>query len=80
MALGRAKHRWPTVDAVVDGLPIPLMAHGRLDHGRLAAEGVTRDDVLAAARERLGIGRVEHLDAAVLEPSGGISVIPRRSE
>lgn len=66
IALGRAKHRWPAVDAVVDGLPIPLMARGRLDHDRLDAEGVTRDDILAAARERLGIARLGDLDAAVL--------------
>lgn len=78
LALGRAKQRWPVVDAVVDGLPLPLLVHGRPDEAQMAAEGVTTDDILSAARERLGVARLEDLDAAVLEQSGGISVVPKR--
>lgn len=28
IALGRAKQRWPAVDAILDGLPLPLIVNG----------------------------------------------------
>jgi uncharacterized membrane protein YcaP (DUF421 family) len=37
---------------------------------------VAKDDVLAAARERQGIERLDQIKYAVLERSGGISIIP----
>ena len=79
IALGKAKHRWPVVDAVVDGLPLPLIVKGTAHRKRMASEGVTDDDVLTSARERHGISRFDEIDAAVLEQSGGISIVPVRS-
>lgn len=76
IGLGRAKQRWPRVDEVVDGLPIPLVIHGRRQTGPMAAEGVTDDDVLTAARERQGLSRMDEVEFAVLEQNGGISVVP----
>jgi uncharacterized membrane protein YcaP (DUF421 family) len=76
IGLSRAKRRWPVVDAVVDGLPIPLVIHGRRQTAQMAAEGVTDDDVLTAARERQGLARMDEVQFAVLEQSGGISVVP----
>jgi uncharacterized membrane protein YcaP (DUF421 family) len=46
----------------------------------MARERVDLDDILAAARERHGIARVEDIGEAILERSGEISVIPRRSD
>ena len=35
------------------------------------------DDVLQAAREKAGVARIEQVRWAVLETSGGISVVPQ---
>ena len=78
IGLSRAKQRWPQVDLVVDGLPIPLVNRGTRQTAQMAAEGVTDDDVLTAARERHGLSRMDEVEFAVLEQSGGISVVPSR--
>lgn len=79
IGLSRAKQRWPQVDAVVDGLPIPLVVRGTPQTGQMAAEGVTHDDVLTAARERQGLSRMAEVEFAVLEQSGAISIVPAPS-
>ena len=75
IALGKAKRRWRAVDAVVDGLPLPLIVKGAPRTAQMASEGVTMDDVLTAAREAHGISRLDEVDSAVLEQNGGISVV-----
>ena len=42
-------------------------------------ERVDEADVLAAARELQGLERLEQIKYAVLERSGGISIIPREN-
>lgn len=77
VALSLAKRRWPRVDAMVDGLPLPLWVSRVARDDQMASEGVTRDDLLAAAREVHGLARLEQIEHAVLEASGGISIVPR---
>jgi uncharacterized membrane protein YcaP (DUF421 family) len=77
MALAWAKRRWPAVDVLVDGLPLPLVVHGRPRQTQMASEGVTLDDVLTAARERHGLSHLNEIEFAVLEQNGEISVVPR---
>ena len=78
VALGKAKRRWQVVDAVVDGLPLPLIVKGVAREQQMASEGVTMDDVLTAAREAHGLSQLDEVDAAVLEQSGGISIVKKR--
>lgn len=65
--------RWsegqPTV-LVADGMPVAAA----LDHYHLSV-----DDVITAGRERHGISDLSEVGWAVLEASGGITVIPRTS-
>jgi uncharacterized membrane protein YcaP (DUF421 family) len=42
-------------------------------------ERVDEEDVMAAARETQGLERMDQIKYAVLERSGGISIIPKRS-
>jgi len=79
VALSHAKRRWPRVDAVVDGLPLPLFVSGVARQAQMAGEGVTDDDLLAAARETHGLAHLAQIEHAVLEASGGISIVPRRA-
>jgi uncharacterized membrane protein YcaP (DUF421 family) len=78
VTLGRAKQRWPAIDVIVDGLPLPLMTARKQDHEQMASEGVTTDDLLIAARQTHGLTRLGDIDHAILEPSGAISIVPRR--
>jgi uncharacterized membrane protein YcaP (DUF421 family) len=66
------------VDAVVDGLPLPLIVEGSQRKANMDSEGVTMDDVLTAARETRGLTRRHQVEHAVLEQSGGISIVLAR--
>lgn len=78
IGLARLKHTWPTLDAVLDGLPLPLMVKGRLRQGTMDAEAVSHQDLLTAARQAHGLGGLEQVEHAVLEQDGGISIVPGR--
>ncbi|HWO93664.1 MAG TPA: YetF domain-containing protein, partial [Dehalococcoidia bacterium] len=45
---------------------------------RLRKARIDEADILAAARERQGLERLDQIKYAVLERSGGISIVPRR--
>lgn len=77
IALSLVKRRFSKVEKIMDGVPVLLIEKGRVHRERLERERIDEDDILAAARERLGIGRLDEIDYAVLEQSGGISVIPK---
>jgi len=78
IALGQVKSRWPSVDRVVDGVPLILIFKGEMLRDRMEREGVDINDILEAAREQNGIQNLDEIEYAVLERHGGISVIPRR--
>ena len=77
LALSLVKARWPALDPVLDSTPLVIVENGRLIGDRAAKERVDLADVLAAARERHGLERLDQIKYAVLERSGGISIIPR---
>ena len=70
------KSRSKAIERIVEGTPLLLVDHGRVLEDRLARSRVTLDDIMQAARQRQGIGSLERIRYAVLEASGGISVIP----
>jgi uncharacterized membrane protein YcaP (DUF421 family) len=77
LGLSLAKGRWPRLDPVLDSTPVVIVEDGRLLEDRATQERVDLSDVLAAARDRHGLERLEQIKFAVLERSGGISIIPR---
>ena len=77
--LSVVKRRFPKVETWLDGKPMVIVSKGRPNEDLMAWARVDKEDVLQAARERQGLARMEDIDYAVLEISGGISVIPRRS-
>jgi uncharacterized membrane protein YcaP (DUF421 family) len=62
---------------VIDGVPIIIVADGKPLKDRMAMERVDEEDILGAARERQGLERMDQIKYAVLERSGGISIIPK---
>lgn len=67
-----------TADRVLDGLPLVLVVDGVPLKERMEKAQVDESDVLSAARELQGLERMEQIRYAVLERSGGISIIPKQ--
>lgn len=77
MTLSFVKERSPRLSRWIDGAPLVLVADGQVFRDRMQASRVDVDDVLAAARERQGLERLDQIKYAVLERSGGISIVPK---
>ncbi|MBD1864727.1 MULTISPECIES: DUF421 domain-containing protein [Trichocoleus] len=71
------KQRSPQVEKWIDGVPVIIVAEGKLLQDRMKQARVDADDILAAARELHGLERMDQIKYAVLERSGGISIIPK---
>ncbi|WP_435011263.1 DUF421 domain-containing protein [Tundrisphaera lichenicola] len=71
-----AKRRWPRLDKWVDGVPTLLVEHGRPIESRMRRARVGPDDILEAARRLHGLERMAQVKYAILERTGGISIIP----
>lgn len=80
VALSFLKRRSTRLAQWLEGVPLVIVAHGRPLEDRMARARVDVDDVLAAARERHGLERMDQIKYAVLERSGGISIVPRRDD
>ena len=59
-------------------VPAILVENGRPLNDVLKKFHLTEDDIVTAGREAHGLERLDQVKWAVLESSGGISVIPRR--
>jgi uncharacterized membrane protein YcaP (DUF421 family) len=75
--LSLLERRSQTVDKLVNGVPLVIVEDGQPLEERMNKARVTADDILEMAREQPGVERMEQIKYAVLERSGGISVIPR---
>jgi uncharacterized membrane protein YcaP (DUF421 family) len=76
IGLSLAKRRWPRFDRMVEGVPLIVVEQGRPLRDRMGWARVDEDDILEAARAHQGLGRMDQIQYAVLERSGGISIIP----
>jgi uncharacterized membrane protein YcaP (DUF421 family) len=77
IALSIWKQRSPTVAKLLDDVPLVIVEDGRPLKDRMDRSRVDEDDVLSAARHQRGLERMEQIKYAVLERSGGITVIAK---
>jgi uncharacterized membrane protein YcaP (DUF421 family) len=75
--LSLLKQRSESLQRWLDGLPMVLVENGQALKDRMTRARVDENDVLSAARELQGLERMDQIKYAVLEVSGGISIIPR---
>ena len=68
------------IDQVVSDAPLVLVDEGRDLYDRLKASHMRVDEILEAARTDQGLERLDQIKYAVLERSGGISVIPSKDD
>jgi uncharacterized membrane protein YcaP (DUF421 family) len=78
IALSLCVQRWPWLSKWMEGLPLVIVEHGQPLHERMKRLRVSEDEILTAARERQGLARMDQIQYAVLERSGGISIIPKQ--
>jgi uncharacterized membrane protein YcaP (DUF421 family) len=71
------KERSSLLEKMMDGVPLVIVEDGAPLTDRMRKARVDVNDVLMAARELQGLERMDQIKYAVLERSGGISVIPR---
>ncbi len=73
------KQRSEFVDRLVDDVPVLIVENGRLLRDRMDKARVDEKDILQAARQQEGLERLDQIKYAVLERSGGISVVPKQA-
>jgi uncharacterized membrane protein YcaP (DUF421 family) len=78
--LGLWKQHSKRVSSVLDGTPLVLIEDGELHRRRMDKECVDEEEILHAAREQHGLERLAQVKHAVLEQSGGISIVPKEGE
>lgn len=80
IAFSLGKQRWAGLGKWVDGVPTVLVENGQPIGNRMARSRVGIDDILEAARRQHGLERMDQIKYAVLERSGGISIIPAQRQ
>jgi uncharacterized membrane protein YcaP (DUF421 family) len=78
IAMSLLQQRWPRWERWLEGEPLVIVDQGQPLRERMKRMRVSEEDVLTAARERQGLARMDQIQYAVLERSGGISIIPKR--
>lgn len=76
-AVARLRLSSPRFRQLVQGNPVVLVQRGEWVDAALRDQGLDRDDVLAALREHGEVADVTHVELAVLESDGSVSVVPR---
>ncbi len=77
VGLSLLKQRSTVLDKLVDDVAMVIVDDGRPLKDRMDKARIDESDILAAARELQGLERIDQIKYAVLERSGGISVIPK---
>ena len=77
MTLSFLQERSPRLGLLLDSKPLIVVEDGRPMRERMHQARVAEEDVLAAARERQGLERMDQIKYAVLERGGSISIVPK---
>lgn len=77
IGLSVMKQRFPLMERYMDGMPLVIVDEGRPLKDLMDRARVDEQDILASARDKHGLERMEQIKYAVLERNGGISIIPK---
>jgi uncharacterized membrane protein YcaP (DUF421 family) len=78
VAVSYASFRFRVLRPALDGYPVILVQDGKPIDRNMARNRITHEELAAAARMQQ-VDRIEDIRWAVLETSGQISIIPKRS-
>lgn len=76
LGLSMIKKRSRAIEKIAEGVPIVLVDHGKVLEEQLKKTSITHSDILQSARQSQGLERMSQIKYAVLETTGGISIIP----
>lgn len=74
------KQRSLRIERILEGVPLLVIEDGKLHPDRMRKERVDEADILAAARHLHGLERLDQIKHAIVEASGGITIVPRNKE
>ena len=74
--LGFVKFKSQRASRLLDDIPSILVRDGVVNEEAMTMSHVDKDDIMEAARRRLGLESFDQIRFAILERTGGISVIP----
>lgn len=77
IVLAIVKLRSPLLDRIIDDAPVVIVDEGKLLRDRMKRARIDEQEILIAAREAHGLETLDQIKYAVLERSGGISIVPR---
>lgn len=77
VGLSIAKRRVRFVAKLLEGVPMVVVENGNPLRDRMRRARISLEDVMQSARESHGLERLDQIKFAVLEISGGISIVPR---
>jgi uncharacterized membrane protein YcaP (DUF421 family) len=77
IALSLAKLKWNRANKWIEGVPTILVEDGRPLTEVMSRARVREEEILEAARRLRGLERMDEIKYAVLEASGGITIIPK---
>ena len=80
LAMARLSGRSKGLRRVIESTPVIVVDNGKVRERVMRQEGVDIEEVLAAARERHGLQRLDQIKFAIVERHGGISVVPNEHE
>jgi uncharacterized membrane protein YcaP (DUF421 family) len=78
VGLSIVKRYSPGLGKVIDSVPLVILEDGKPIKDRMHKSRVDESDILARARELQGIERLDQIKYAVVERSGGITIIPKQ--
>ncbi|WP_324277334.1 DUF421 domain-containing protein [Blastococcus brunescens] len=61
---------------VTESVPVVLVNKGKLLHDVLRREHISEDDIMSSARATQGLENLDQVKYAIMETSGGISIVP----
>lgn len=67
---------WRPLEQVTQGVATVLVEKGKILHENMEREHLSQSDLMITLREQ-GIGNLEDVDVARLEPTGKVSVLPK---
>ena len=79
VAFSLVKQRSWLVERLIDDVAVVILEDGRPLKDRMDKARVDERDILQAARQQEGLERLDQIKYAVLERSGGISVVPKQA-
>ena len=79
IALSLIKERSEAIEKLIDDVPLVLVEDGYPLQERMRKSRVDESEILASARMTQGLERMDQIKYAVLERSGGISIVPKEA-